>query len=287
MVFGLWVRVKSFLGPGMTFSPQESALPATPVPAHLKQQPGLHAAVRSLLSTPQSPDSPASSVASTSSCEWDSDDCTPTSTPGTTPASSPRTQRIRKVSPRSSPTKSLPDHLALDLVLSGTPSSSGQAEADDSCSPPAFFPCSRIAFSPKLKITYSKGLKLNGSLISSASARLAAVTREQIQAGEEERDDEEQLCGMALSVAGVVEILGTSKNSSAPVVQSTRLIADFCTDLSSGIKIWQRDAHTVKKRSKTPRDPGRLPAGTYVLPLSMKIPASDQLYVLLLLPDRS
>jgi hypothetical protein len=102
---------------------------------------------------------------------------------------------------------------------------------------------------------------------------------------------------MSLSVTGVVETLQTSRSSSTPTVKSTRLIADFCTDLTSGIKIWQRDAQTVvtqkqekrdaqaaatdkqeKRKAKSPaRDPARLPAGTYVLPLSMKIPASDQL----------
>jgi hypothetical protein len=64
-------------------------------------------------------------------------------------------------------------------------------------------------------------------------------------------------------------------------VKTSRLVADFCTDLSNGLKIWKRDADAVvaSRRSHEDDDDSRdrLPPGTYVLPLSMKIPCSSKL----------
>ena len=77
----------------------------------------------------------------------------------------------------------------------------------------------------------------------------------------------DMLGGMQLGVTGVVEALdGRGK------VIANRMVADFCTDLASGLKIWKRDADQA-------RDDGdeMLPAGTYRLPLSMKIPNSERL----------
>ena len=68
-------------------------------------------------------------------------------------------------------------------------------------------------------------------------------------------------------------------------VKSKRMIADSCTDLSSGLKIWKKDAETARRRgalgklaqAEDDEEEARLPPGTYVLPLSMKIPNSDRL----------
>jgi hypothetical protein len=60
----------------------------------------------------------------------------------------------------------------------------------------------------------------------------------------------------------------------------SRLVADFCTDLSNGLKIWKRDADAVvasRPSATGTESQGRLPPGTYVLPLSMKIPCSSKL----------
>ncbi|GAA5849913.1 hypothetical protein JCM8547_000952 [Rhodosporidiobolus lusitaniae] len=123
------------------------------------------------------------------------------------------------------------------------------AEADHTL-PPAFFPSQRISFSPRLRITSQGGLAFSS------------------------------LGGMHLGVTGMCETLDDDGN-----VKSKRMIADFCIDLSSGLRIWKRDAETAKKvaAQKLGRvdleDDGevRLPPGTYVLPLSMKVPNSDRL----------
>lgn len=60
-------------------------------------------------------------------------------------------------------------------------------------------------------------------------------------------------------------------------VKSKRMVADFCTDLSSGLRIWKRDAEAARSGTNPAVGESRLPAGTYVLPLSMKIPNSDRL----------
>ena len=79
------------------------------------------------------------------------------------------------------------------------------------------------------------------------------------------------------------------------VIRSQRMIADFATDLTNGLKIWRRDASPiVKEKIKIERqwrqkynlneedlDDQRwdemLAPGTFMLPLSMKIPCSDKL----------
>lgn len=73
------------------------------------------------------------------------------------------------------------------------------------------------------------------------------------------------------------------------------MIADFATDLTNGLKIWRRDAASIVKEKlrierqwrahyKLPTedldDPhweDMLAPGTFMLPLSMKIPCSEKL----------
>lgn len=87
---------------------------------------------------------------------------------------------------------------------------------------------------------------------------------------------------MHLGVTGMCETLDVDGN-----VRSKRMIADFCIDLSSGLRIWKRDAESAMKTASNKmgcadlEEDGetRLPPGTYVLPLSMKVPNSDRLCV--------
>lgn len=79
------------------------------------------------------------------------------------------------------------------------------------------------------------------------------------------------------------------------VIRSQRMIADFATDLTNGLRIWRRDAAPiVKEKLKVERNwrakydlpcddlddscwEEMLAPGTFMLPLSMKIPCSDKL----------
>ncbi|GAA5994823.1 uncharacterized protein JCM10292_004375 [Rhodotorula paludigena] len=129
-------------------------------------------------------------------------------------------------------------------------SSSTAPEEPEHTLPPAFFPSQRISFSPRLRVVSGDGLSFKS------------------------------LGGMHLGVTGMCETLDEEGN-----VKSKRMIADFCIDLSSGLRIWKRDAETVRKnaarRAGRPDDEDngdtQLPPGTYVLPLSMKVPNSDRL----------
>ncbi|GAA6058732.1 hypothetical protein JCM10212_003420 [Sporobolomyces blumeae] len=125
---------------------------------------------------------------------------------------------------------------------------SAQEEAENTL-PPAFFPSQRISFSPRLRITSANGLAFSS------------------------------LGGMHLGVTGMCETLDSDGQ-----VKSKRMIADFCIDLSSGLQVWKRDADAARKAAAQRAgreyfDDGetRLPPGTYVLPLSMKVPNSDRL----------
>ncbi|GAA5899042.1 uncharacterized protein JCM6883_003518 [Sporobolomyces salmoneus] len=139
------------------------------------------------------------------------------------------------------------------LFTSGNSSSSSSSSTQDDHEqtlPPAFFPSQRISFSPRLRITSSNGLAFSS------------------------------LGGMHLGVTGMCETLDTDGQ-----VKSKRMIADFCIDLSSGLKIWKRDADNARRAAARRAgrvddvDDGetRLPPGTYVLPLSMKVPNSERL----------
>lgn len=115
----------------------------------------------------------------------------------------------------------------------------------DSTLPPAFFPSSRISFSPRLRVTAPQGVKFRC------------------------------LGGMHLGVTGMCEVLDDQGN-----VQTKRMIADFCTDLSSGLAIWKRDALAAQRAegiAAEDDDDAVLGQGLYVLPLSMRIPNSERL----------
>lgn len=128
---------------------------------------------------------------------------------------------------------------------SAQPASPDAPEQDDHSLPPAFFPSARIAFSPRLRITSAEGLPYSS------------------------------LGGMHLGVTGMCETLDEHG-----AVKTKRLVADFCIDLSSGLRIWKRDAEAAKRAAGEADREGvepRMPPGTYVLPLSMKVPNSDRL----------
>jgi hypothetical protein len=107
--------------------------------------------------------------------------------------------------------------------------------------PPAFFPASRISFAPRLRIRARDGFPYSA------------------------------LGGMQLGVTGMYEML-----DGAGKVTSKRMVADFCTDLSSGLEIWKRDADAARQTQEV-RSSDMLPSGTYLLPLSLKLPQSDRL----------
>ncbi|GAA5977274.1 hypothetical protein JCM5350_002413 [Sporobolomyces pararoseus] len=133
---------------------------------------------------------------------------------------------------------------------SSSPSNCHPQDEGEQTLPPAFFPSQRISFSPRLRITSANGLAFSS------------------------------LGGMHLGVTGMCETLDTDGS-----VRSKRMIADFCIDLSSGLKIWKRDADNARKAAAqragrvddVDETETRLPPGTYVLPLSMKVPNSERL----------
>lgn len=131
----------------------------------------------------------------------------------------------------------------------------------DGTAPPAFFPLQRVGFSPQLKVhSAAGGLPL--SLVG----------------------------GMTLGVTGVVSVphldrftgrqLRDSRTGSRKW-RSQRVVVDFVTDLSHGLETWKADAEyatTAAGGHMAMLDgQGILPPGTYILPLSMKIPASEKL----------
>lgn len=114
--------------------------------------------------------------------------------------------------------------------------------------PPSFYPSSRIYFSPQLRIPSPSGIPHS------------------------------KLGGMHLGVTGTMELLDSSGK-----VKGKRVIADFTTDIGAGLNIWKRDAEKARRNAgiidKNEDIDGEkfLPPGTYVLPLSMRIPRSDKL----------
>lgn len=114
--------------------------------------------------------------------------------------------------------------------------------------PPSFYPSARIYFSPQLRIQSPSGIPYS------------------------------KLGGMHLGVTGTVEILDDRGK-----VKSQRVIADFTTDIGAGLSIWKRDAEKARRNAgiidQNLESEGEkfLPPGTYVLPLSMRIPRSDKL----------
>lgn len=157
------------------------------------------------------------------------------------------------------------DRTALSLILLFNGPSGPSIHNTEDQAPPAFFPLQRISFSPRLRISNKSGLAIAGP------------------PSDEVEHDREQVTSMLLGVTGVIETLSNGR------VKARRVIADYVTDLTSGVNIWRRDAEAVvakKRRAKglTPLEPEAdgsavLPPGTYVLPLSMRIPTSDKLCV--------
>ncbi|GAA5980183.1 hypothetical protein JCM10908_001565 [Rhodotorula pacifica] len=171
----------------------------------------------------------------------------------------PLPQKREPTLPRAVSTPALPPSPPADpwqgvdfsLKLLFTPSATGGGRASpngdeslESTLPPAFFPSQRISFSPRLRIASAAGLPFSS------------------------------LGGMHLGVTGMCEILDEQG-----AVRSQRMIADFCIDLTSGLRVWRRDAEAAARQSRTATkdEDVRLPPGTYVLPLSMKVPNSDRL----------
>ncbi|KAK4054837.1 hypothetical protein OIV83_000761 [Microbotryomycetes sp. JL201] len=211
--------------------------------------------------TTNCPDSPTSSSASQSPfCSAPGSPITQPSSCALTPSSSsegytlpkpvaPSGLRQKPVAPVTLPSSLTNDDwcstdFSLKLMFT-QPTSPAQTDADDQTLPPAFFPAARISFAPRLRITNSAGLPYSS------------------------------LGGMHLGVTGMCEALNSDGS-----VRTKRMIADFCIDLTSGLGIWKRDAESARRRNgHAPQPAGqeRLPAGTYVLPLKMKIPDSDRL----------
>ncbi|GAA5950375.1 hypothetical protein JCM3765_004524 [Sporobolomyces pararoseus] len=189
---------------------------------------------------------PTPPVASTSTATL------PPLSPPPTPSKPTSTRTISQTPSSNDPWAGTDFSLKL-LFTSGNSSSSSNSHPQDEGEqtlPPAFFPSQRISFSPRLRITSANGLAFSS------------------------------LGGMHLGVTGMCETLDTDGS-----VKSKRMIADFCIDLSSGLKIWKRDADNARKAAAqragrvddVDETETRLPPGTYVLPLSMKVPNSERL----------
>ncbi|KAI9629702.1 hypothetical protein KEM48_012766 [Puccinia striiformis f. sp. tritici PST-130] len=117
-------------------------------------------------------------------------------------------------------------------------------ESEHDCTaPPAFFPLQRVGFSPQLKV-HSRHLP-------------QAADR---KTGRQARDS----------------------RTNAKKWKTQRVVVDFVTDLSHGLETWKADAEFATQASSGVSlnqldGHAVLPPGTYILPLSMKIPASDRL----------
>lgn len=218
----------------------------------------------------------SSSSTATSIDEECPEDCFPS----TSSSPYPPSQWRRLDSPCTFPGPCEPDNLAqTDIESSLRFAAPGSFVTDaSSTAPPAFFPLQRVSFAPQLKIKTPGGVYL--ALPSSKKRR----TRDGI-------------AGMMLGVTGIVEVLDAekSKKTGKEVVRTQRMIADFATDLTNGLKIWRRDAAPiVKEKLRVERqwrahhqlptedldDPSwdeMLAPGTFMLPLSMKIPCSEKL----------
>ncbi|KAA1098008.1 hypothetical protein PGT21_026537 [Puccinia graminis f. sp. tritici] len=140
-------------------------------------------------------------------------------------------------------------------------------ESEHDCTaPPAFFPLQRVGFSPQLKVHSRHPPQIAGFPLS-------------------------LIGGMTLGVTGVVGVpvvdrkTGRQARDSRTNVKkwkTQRVVVDFVTDLSHGLETWKADAeYATQASSGVPLNQldgqAVLPPGTYILPLSMKIPASDRL----------
>ncbi|KAI7966037.1 hypothetical protein MJO29_001785 [Puccinia striiformis f. sp. tritici] len=140
-------------------------------------------------------------------------------------------------------------------------------ESEHDCTaPPAFFPLQRVGFSPQLKV-HSRHLP------QAAGFPLSLIG------------------GMTLGVTGVVGVpvldrktgrQARDSRTNAKKWKTQRVVVDFVTDLSHGLETWKADAEFATQASSGVSlnqldGHAVLPPGTYILPLSMKIPASDRL----------
>lgn len=257
-------------------------------------------------STSSGRSSPASSVMSHSSmdCEEDDyldepfttsdeedlpEDCFPSSTPLSTPSTSvssilPPSQWTRPDRPFTFPGPTAASNLTSSDLESCLKFAGPDSSLSDpaSSAPPAFFPLQRVSFAPQLKIKTAGGVPLALGAKASSSKR-------------------DGIAGMMLGVTGVLEVLDEekAKKSGKEIVKTQRMIADFATDLTNGLKIWRRDAAPiVKEKLRVEREyrakrgfpvddledgswDEMLAPGTFMLPLSMKIPCSEKLLVAL------
>ncbi|GAA95445.1 uncharacterized protein L969DRAFT_85130 [Mixia osmundae IAM 14324] len=214
----------------------------------------------------------------------------------------PGTGQTATVAPfKSESTSTFINSRGVGLGLTFTSSSTVQSwtdrsEEEESSCPPAFFPNQRVSFSPVLQVRERLGLP-----IASSEAAAESAPREEVSK-------------MILGVTGVVEALEPCATTGVSRVTNARVVADFTTDVSGGLAIWQRDAAAVlsarqkqKQREQADArrravladepeasdivrepsrsdiasaralDDGSLPSGKYVLPLSMRIPDHNRL----------
>lgn len=158
---------------------------------------------------------------------------------------------------------------SLSVAFTGAiyrPQMSHPESEHDSTAPPAFFPLQRVGFSPQLKV-HSRHLP------QAAGFPLSLIG------------------GMTLGVTGVVGVpvvdrktgrQARESRTNAKKWKTQRVVVDFVTDLSHGLETWKADAEFATQASSgVPLNQldgqAVLPPGTYILPLSMKIPASDRL----------
>ncbi|CAH7687072.1 hypothetical protein BY996DRAFT_4582858, partial [Phakopsora pachyrhizi] len=130
--------------------------------------------------------------------------------------------------------------------------------------PPAFFPLQRVGFSPQLKVHSPLANPNYDPHVPTSSGLPLSI-----------------IGGMTLGVTGVVSVPDSKTNSKKWKVH--RVVVDFVTDLSHGLQTWKNDAEIatqqINRGGKLREVDGMsvLPPGTYILPLSMKIPASEKL----------
>ncbi|MBW0535990.1 hypothetical protein O181_075705 [Austropuccinia psidii MF-1] len=136
----------------------------------------------------------------------------------------------------------------------------------DGTAPPAFFPLQRVGFSPQLKVHSRHSPHMAGLPLS-------------------------LIGGMTLGVTGVVGVPAIDRKAAKQAREprtnlkkwkTQRVVVDFVTDLSHGLETWKSDAEFATQSSSgyslhSLDGQAILPPGTYILPLSMKIPASEKL----------
>ncbi|PLW36996.1 hypothetical protein PCANC_13997 [Puccinia coronata f. sp. avenae] len=158
---------------------------------------------------------------------------------------------------------------SLSVAFTGSiyrPQMSHPESEHDCTAPPAFFPLQRVGFSPQLKVHSRLPPQMAGFPLS-------------------------LIGGMTLGVTGVVGVPVVDRktgrqardaHTNAKKWKTQRVVVDFVTDLSHGLETWKADAEFATQATSGVHldqldGQAVLPPGTYILPLSMKIPASDRL----------